>query len=71
MTKKCNSKQVGFNLILSCFTSVAFFFLVTFIYLSNIVCLVFISIEIVLYVLVYAGIILNFVLLIFQMNLHG
>lgn len=52
MTKKCNSKQLGFNLILSCFTSVAFILLVIVIYLSNVVCLVFISIEIVLYVFV-------------------
>lgn len=27
MTKKCNSKQLGFDLMLSCFTYVAFFFL--------------------------------------------
>lgn len=50
MTKKRNSKQLGFNLMLSCFTSVAFFFfLVTFIYLSSVVCLLFISIEIIVW----------------------
>lgn len=46
MTKKCNSEQLGFNSILSCLLPWLFFFLVTFIYLSDVVCYVSISIEI-------------------------